>query len=1040
MRTSSEGTAASEGTEATAATAATAATEISDASETRGSRGPPRGFALLSVLAIAVIVLVGAVAVVVTTRESSTSSLLDRRSGEAYSVALAGLTWAQANLDDNVGRSALAAAAAGTTTAVAGLNIHPFDADDPFAGVGAAPPASGSSNNDWLAFGRGHFGLTAAAEPLADAGFVVRVIGQVGDTQEVLETNVRVNVLKTMPAGLTGCFEGPVQVTLYDQESPYDYYGNMRFDGNGGVPLAMSEDHNRMNGLARFNDSSSSPPADVAPADPIAGYPKGRRWRGTQSLRAEPVASGVANGTGGLPATNLIDDNIGALASPNWSGNPYMANDPRLVDANNGGNKGLGLGAQGIVDGQTGAAAPAGSTDQRGLPIIAYIGTPGALAGFAMPLAANGFFRAEENWAPISKDNRARKGFYACDNHDGENSSLRHAVDVCIKGTTSNVGTAEPVAAAPNWTKNGLNHSGRAWGFVSSIVRQCTGSGDSVNPVDGSPWYDAVNNPNGVKCAGAFRWLENAAACLVVPPSVRQTVARGTSVTRPAAFTTAGVAVGGLDDDFKGCHPACLIAYDADGDGNEDHPYRSACVNLDSTNVTTYGPAIKTAEAAFAGADAAAFDTDTVAAGTQLPTYITSWHRAAHNLTGTIPDVPTALTLDQASDAVGNILSFPGFVSERGNPSLITRLDMTDRGPLGTCQQNCLAYGYGRDWTFGAHRTDIGSPGILAPAGAPTSCSAAVFNDTGATTMVHCNLDYDLDGRLDRKSYAIASAYREECADPHDGMSWGPAFNISDRNTNITGVGCPNTLPNFTGSTPATITPFCNQGELEGIRSAVAELEASGAIRMTSVAPLQAKGTLTDEGNWFGGARCHMGSTVTSHMGRPAPTLHPHGGAMASVPDTDIDVHGHPDYWIEEECDEQKVVIVDSADTGVSSINVGQICGCGVLIVRNTRLTFASGSHLLWRGIVVWEVNGAVSGDLLSASSTGFSTFVVEGGTLLTGNQDFTIKLTKAENDAVTITNNEADALKLYFRQNPDALTDVFGAVGSALRGVRRVR
>ena len=119
-----------------------------------------------------------------------------------------------------------------------------------------------------------------------------------------------------------------VQITFYDQESPYDYYGNMRFDGNGGLPIGMSADHNRLNGLARYDDNSTSPPADLAPFDPIGGYPSGLRWRGTQSLNGEALASGVETALGGLPATKVISDDAGPMVG--WEGNPYLANDPRV--------------------------------------------------------------------------------------------------------------------------------------------------------------------------------------------------------------------------------------------------------------------------------------------------------------------------------------------------------------------------------------------------------------------------------------------------------------------------------------------------------------------------------------------------------------------------------------------------------------------------------------------------------------------------------------------------------------------------------------
>jgi hypothetical protein len=1004
-----------------------------------------RGYSLLGVVLLALIVAIGATATIVMTREASAASNLDRKNGDAYAAALAGLTWAQANLDSAAGKAALTAASSGTTTAVAGINVHRFDPDDAHAGVGASPPAAGVSSADWIAFHTSHFGITAAKEPLANSGFVVRVVGQNGDTQVVLETNIKVNTLRSLPAGLTGCFSGPVQITFYDQESPYDYYGNARYDGNGGVPIGMSEDHDRMNGLARYNDSSTSVPADVAPADPVAGYATGRRWRGTQSLRGEPIATGVENGKGGLPATHLRDDNAGPVSG--WAGNPYMANDPRVADVNDGTARGLGLNDKGLVDG-----VALNATAQRGLPIIAYIGTPGAAGGFTGddPTNANGFLRAEENWAPISKDNRSRKGFYACDNHDGENSTAVHAVDACITGTASATG-ATAVADAADWTKAGLNHSGRAWGFVSSVVRQCTGSGDSIDSTNGQPWQSGTN-PNGIKCNPAFSWLENMAACLVVPrqvagayPAGNTVIARGTNAKRPSgcggavAGKCAGAeAAGGdadLSNDFRGCHPGCLVAGDEDADGTAEHPYRSFCINLDPEHVTTYGPDIQQLRAdriaAVDYAKTAPADT------TYTPAlYLDNWQHYANTArpADVSTDAPLAIAADKAVDGTGNVIRLPGSISERGNPSLITRLDMTDRGPLGTCQQNCLGYGFGKDSTFGAHNTG----GAVAPSvNAGVNCSAVVPTETGTTT-VKCNLDYDYDGRMDRKSYAIASSYREECADDNDGLAWGPGFNISSANERINASGgCANDLPNFTGGTPPPLTPFCNQGDLAAIQQSIAQL-MSNATTLTSVAALQAKGTLTDEGNWWGGAKCHMGSSIGSYVGRAAPTLHPHAGSLSGMPDTDTDAFGHPDYWIEDTCDTQEVVVLDKASVGTGTLNVGHICGCGVLIIKDMVLNFGDGSHFLWRGLVTWELS-TVSGEVLKASTAGFSTFLVEGGTLMTGNQDFQIKITRDENDASVIDNDDSSALKLYFRNNPDALTDVFNGVGAALQGFRKL-
>jgi hypothetical protein len=975
---------------------------------------PARGFTLLAVSLMGLIVAAAAAALVIVAREGSRATIDDDKNAAAWAAAMAGLTWAQLHLDDNAGKAALQSAAAGTPSVAAGLTIHPFDPDDPFAGVGTAPPAKGTSNATWKAFENGHFALLGASDALSSTSVLVRAVGRVGTSQVVLETNLQVNVLKALPGAFTGCFGGDTQITYFDEESPYDYYGNMRFDGNGGVPIGMSADHNRLNGLARYTETGSTPPPDIGADDPIANYPFGKRWRGTQSLRSEPlagaipgVAGAVSTRVGGVPATNMHSDDIGPAAG--WEGNPYIANDPRLAWLHNPldtGDKtaGLGLGHGGMVDGrQANVTSTKFANVQRGMPIIGYIGTPNNISH------VQGGFLGEEDWAPFSKDDRARKGFYGCDNHGGANGDLAAAARVCLTGSNS---------TTSDWSAKGLYHSGRAWGFLSSVLRHCTGSGDAINPVTGDPWFDATNNPNGIKCSGAFEYLENIAACTIMPPNV----ARGTNVNRPAGD-------GVLVNDFRGCHPGCLLAADIDDDGAADTPYRSVCVNLDATVVTAYGPDIQTA----------------MAPGTwDLPeapltahpsvAYVANWHAyAASRRPADVAAPPAVPATDVAVDAAGDLIKLPGFVVERGNTSLITRFDLTDRGPLGTCEQNCLGYGFGRDRTYGAHRTEPGLGGAVGTAAEPDHCSAKVPIEPSGFTEVHCNLDYDRDGRLDRKSYAIASSYREECADPHDGISWGPCFNISSSNSSIGGAGCVNRMPNDApAAPPIVLTPFCDQGALSEIQASVDNL-LTGATTVTT-ASLAAKNTLTDGANWFGGAKCHLGASVTNYVGRADPGVHPHGGNLAGVGNNDLDAFGHPDYWIEDECPDPRVIKVSGG-----TLNVGHICGCGVLVLDDVKLVFGNGGHLLWRGLVVWRMN-TITGDVWNATGAGFASFVVEGGFLATGNQDFKIVITKQDLDSTVVDNDENRANKQQFRMNPTAIQEALAGQQSALRSVRRIQ
>jgi hypothetical protein len=196
---------------------------------------------------------------------------------------------------------------------------------------------------------------------------------------------------------------------------------------------------------------------------------------------------------------------------------------------------------------------------------------------------------------------------------------------------------------------------------------------------------------------------------------------------------------------------------------------------------------------------------------------------------------------------------------------------------------------------------------------------------------------------------------------------------------------------------------------------------------------LQAKNTLTDGGNWFGGAKCHIGDGIT-YVGRDDPGLHPHTGAMAGVSKHDVDTFGHPDFWIEDTCPDPQIVKVSGA-----SLSVGTICGCGVLVLDDIPLVFGSGSHLLWRGLVVWNMN-TISGDVWNATTAGFSSFVVEGGFLATGNQDFTITITKKDLDATDVDNDDGRANKSFFRMNPLAIQQALTGQQKPLRSVRRIQ
>jgi hypothetical protein len=985
---------------------------------TRSDRS--RGFTLLSVALIALLVAAAAAGLVVVARESVRATNDDDKSTAAWAAAMAGLTWAQLHLDDNAGKAALQSAAGGTAVVVKGRMIHVFNPDHALAGVATAPPAAGTSDQSWKAVDSGHFALFGVRDPLSPQAVVVRAIGRAGGAQAILETNLNINVLKALPGAFTGCFDSAVNITYFDEQSPGDSQASVRFDGNGGVPIGLSADHDRLNGLARI---STGTPAftDSNPQDPA--YPTGMRWRGAQSLRTEPLATVIpgtgrpaapTNRFGGTPAGNHLNDDVGPL--PGWAANPYLANDPRLLGPR--GSRGLGVGPDGAIDGTA-------ATDVRGLPLIGYFATPAVV-----PVEAT--LRNEDDWAVASRDNSARKGFYGCANHNDNGNEI--ADDSFAQAARSCL-TGDGDANQTNWTHNSLNHAGRAWGLLSSVLRQCTGSGDAIDPENGAPWRSATNL-NGIECSPAFEYLENVAACFIAP----RDVGRGTNALRPAG--------NGLTDDFRGCHPGCLLAGDFDGSGAADLPYRSACINLDAETVSTYGPDLATR--AFLDPDGAGGKemADPVFAWLRyaqrdhaLNAANTAGFRAGDNDSATTGD-PPLVPEDKAPfsavapfvDGTGRPLLFdrPGFVSERGNPSLITRFDLTDRGPLGTCEQNCLAYGFGRDRTYGAHRTEATLGGTAGTAAAPQACTAKVPKEPSGVAEVHCNLDYDRDGRLDRKTYAVASSFREECADPRDGVAWAPAVNIAPGNPALAGDGCLNTMPNDAASAqPMALTPFCDAGSLAELQDSVDGLLAIATT--ANATALAVRDRFVDGGNWFGGARCHAGG-ITTFEGRPAPSgLHPHTGALAGVGNDDVDVFGHPDYWIEDTCPDPQIVKV------TTTLSPGVVCGCGVLVIDDVRLDFTGGSHLLWRGLVVWNMK-TISGEVWRAAGDGFASFVVEGGFLATGSRDFTIKIAKKENDATVIARNDTRGHKMQFRMNPGAIQESLTGQQKPLRTVRRVQ
>jgi hypothetical protein len=1019
-----------------------------------------QGYALIVVTVSTLLIVVASVIALALARESGIAAIAETRTASAYSAATTGVQWMLANLSSPSGKATCLAAAVArpgtpTSTRSGDKRIYRFDPEGRFAGIPSAPPPPGTSTQDWTALGHAHYALLAATDPLDPVNSVlVRSMGIDGTAQVVLETNVSVSPVQSLPSGLTGCFPASFQMSLRQEEGPVDYAGRFRLDGTLGFPLALSAEHNRVNGLARLPDAPVTVLVD--PDDK-----QGVRWRGQQNLRALVPAAGVENIFGGTRTRNFVSD--GAEPQAGWLYNPFLSNDPRIVDVFELTNmRGLGLGAGGgLFSGAPGAVfdtTSPGVTNPRGLPLVAFASAPAASA----TTTAQGGFLAQSAWATAG-DDVARRGFYGCSNLGGADGTLNDATNVCLVGTTSDTGS-------PDWSAASVLQSGRAWAVLQAVVRQCTGSGSSINVVDGTPWWHPTRNPNGVRCANGFEWLENVAACLVVPRAAALAAGRATHALRDDNPYSVHEEFDDGDDNnnLAGCHPACVVATDVNGDGDiddDDRPFRSVCLNLDAARVATYGPGMLVTRLQSTPGDvsSAAFantveTNDAAIATTPVDRRNrTSMRWTAYNeTTPAAPDVhDTSETKATRFKGRDGVVRIGGVVQERGNPALIARLDMSDRGPLGTCEQNCLAYGFGKDRTYGAHRSLTTTHADLAPHEAPPSevvlgsqsrggskndphCVAEVPSHTSAGTPVlqHCNWDADDDGFLDRVSFALHSAYREECVGRHDGIAWAPAFDVSSNNDALAqGGGCTNDLPaRHPDTAPAVVTPFCEDGSESALRAEVDRL----AVAAQSVRPSalnNTTGRLTAGDGWWGGASCHMGQGVTFD-GRPHDSMTPHIGSLRGLREDDTDAQGRPDYWIEDECPTPVVLKVDSS----ANLNIGKVCGCGILMLSGQSLNLGSDSHLLWRGLVVWTLKE--SGRQLKLSGNLDSTLIVDGGLLVLGTKGMQIVVEKSDlkKSGSGLIISPLSVAKQMYRYNPRALTDAFAVLPRPLRAMRRVR
>ena len=187
---------------------------------------------------------------------------------------------------------------------------------------------------------------------------------------------------------------------------------------------------------------------------------------------------------------------------------------------------------------------------------------------------------------------------------------------------------------------------------------------------------------------------------------------------------------------------------------------------------------------------------------------------------------------------------------------------------------------------------------------------------------------------------------------------------------------------------------------------------------------------LADGDGWFGGAKCHMGTGTT--FGGAA---HAHSGNIATLPIADVDRLGHPDYRIEDTCPNPVVVRVDSN----ANLNIGKVCGCGVLLLPGQSMQFGATASLLWRGLVIWDLKGASSKEL-KIDGNGAASFIVDGGLLVAGDDGIEIKVTKGVSGGATIANTNSETVKQLYRMNPKAIEDAFAAVKAPVRTIRRVQ
>ena len=123
-----------------------------------------------------------------------------------------------------------------------------------------------------------------------------------------------------------------------------------------------------------------------------------------------------------------------------------------------------------------------------------------------------------------------------------------------------------------------------------------------------------------------------------------------------------------------------------------------------------------------------------------------------------------------------------------------------------------------------------------------------------------------------------------------------------------------------------------------------------------------------------------------------------------------------------------------------ANMNIGKVCVCGILIMPSQSITIGSNSHLLWRGLIIWDMKQP--GKELQLNGNNDSTFVIDGGMLMAGTVGMQIRVNKSvTNPVATVDKSKVTGTaKQLYRYNPQAVIDAFTAVPLPVRAIRRVR